>query len=57
MDGATAVRLVLVAIVLGLVLLVSLALAACGLAISGRVEVGDGVGAPTVSTPCPQAVE
>ena len=57
MDGAAAVRLVLVAIVLALVLLVSLALAACGLAISGRVEIGDDVGAPTAATPCPQAIE
>ena len=44
-------------IVAVLAIVVSLALAACGLAISGRVEVGDDVGAPTAATPCPQAIE
>jgi outer membrane lipopolysaccharide assembly protein LptE/RlpB len=41
------------------VLLVALltALAACGVAISGRVEVGDEVGKPMAATPCPPAIE
>jgi hypothetical protein len=46
-----------VTILAGWVLFTALALAACGLAISGRVEVGDDVGAPTAATPCPQAIE
>ena len=42
-------------VLLGIV--VALVLAACGVAISGRVEVGDRVGAPTAATPCPGATE
>lgn len=38
---------------LALALWLALALVACGVAISGRVEVGEHVGEPEAARPCP----
>jgi hypothetical protein len=36
-----------------LLVLVALALMACGVALSGRIEVGEHVGEPEAARPCP----
>jgi hypothetical protein len=40
-----------------LVLGVALAFTACGVAVSGRIDVGTEAGRPPAATPCPGAVE